>query len=318
VSLDPAVAAVRRAVRPAFLDPGEAVLVACSGGADSLALLAAAIVEASTSHAEHVVTQMAELGADETVAVRVQVEARGQGPEAAARQARYAVLGELAQRFGPPGLPARVLLGHTLDDQAETVLLGLARGSGTRSLSGMRRGFDGFSRPLLDLTRAQTEAACRALGIAWWTDPHNADRRYARSRVRHEVLPVLERELGPGVAQALARTARQCRADADYLDDLAEQALAAARLDPDRPALGVRTSAVEPLDPALASRLVRRAALEAGALPGDLTLEHVGAVEALTVGADAEHAGRQVQLPGHVTAYREDGLLKFRATAVAG
>ncbi len=339
MSLDPSVAAVRRAVRPALLGPGEVVLVACSGGADSLALLAATVVEGRTAarhvvgvtvdhglqhgsaeRADRVVAQMAALGVHETVGVRVRVEASGQGPEAAAREARYAVLAQVAQGFGDQRgtPPAPVLLGHTLDDQAETVLLGLARGSGARSLAGMRRRFDSFRRPLLEVTRAQTEAACRAQGIEWWHDPHNGDPRFLRSRVRSEVLPVLERELGPGVARALARTAQQCRWDADHLDDLAEQALADARLDPDRPELGLRASQVEPLSPALALRLVRRAALDAGALAGDLALEHVLAVAALTEGADGEHVGKQVQLPGHVTAYREHGLLRFRPTAVAG
>jgi tRNA(Ile)-lysidine synthase len=332
VRLDPALAAVRLAVRRELADlPGEAatVLVACSGGADSLALAAATVVEGhrqqrsvigvtvdhglqdgSADHASRVVTQLAGIGVDETVAVRVAVEARGQGPEAAAREARYAVLAQVAQRFAG----ATVLLGHTLDDQAETVLLGLARGSGTRSLSGMRPGFDGFRRPLLELTRAQTEAACRAEGIAWWSDPHNDDERFTRSRVRRVVLPVLERELGPGVAQALARTAAQCRADADALDDLADRALAEARADPGCPQHGLSTERLAPLPDAVLSRVVRSAALEAGALAGDLTLGHVRAVAALARG----RAGAQVQLPGHLTAYRDGDLLGFRATAVAG
>ena len=182
---DPAVAATRVAVRRALAagtpaDPGSApVLVACSGGADSLALLAAAVFEArdrpwsvvgvtvdhglheaSAEVATHVVGQMAALGADETASIRVEVEAEGQGLEAAARQARYAVLEEIADRYGSH----TVLLGHTLDDQAETVLLGLTRGSGARSLAGMRRVFGVFRRPLLDLTRAQTEQACRRPG----------------------------------------------------------------------------------------------------------------------------------------------------------
>ena len=228
MSLDPAVAAVRNAVRRALADVGrEPVLVACSGGADSLALLAATVFEArrhqahvvgvtvdhglqdgSAEHAARVVEQMAALGADETVSVRVRVEAGGQGPEAAAREARYAVLEEVAGRFGS----GVVLLGHTLDDQAETVLLGLARGSGARSLAGMRRSFPPYRRPLLDVTRAQTTAACAAAGIDVWLDPQNEDARFTRARVRHRVLPVLEQELGPGVAASLAPIGRaSCR-----------------------------------------------------------------------------------------------------------
>ena len=234
---DPAVAAVRLAVRRLALDPGP-VVVACSGGSDSLALLAATVFESrkagwrvvgvtvdhglqegSDKHAARVVDQMAALGAAETVSVRVSVEADGQGVEAAAREARYAVLGEVAERFDAEA----VLLGHTLDDQAETVLMGLTRGSGGRSLSGMRRAFDRYRRPMLDLTRAETEAACLAEGIEWWIDPHNSDPRFLRARVRHTVLPMLEQELGPGLAQTLARTADQLRNDSEALDAYAEQ-----------------------------------------------------------------------------------------------
>ena len=166
-----------------------------------------------------------QLGADETATISVTVDPGGQGIEAAAREARYAALAQIADHFG-----ARVvLLGHTLDDQAETVLLGLTRGSGGRSLAGMRRSVeDLFFRPLLDVTRAQTEAACAAQGIEFWTDPQNGDPRFTRSRVRHDVMPVLERELGPGVAAALARTADQVRADTAYLDEVAAVALDSA------------------------------------------------------------------------------------------
>ena len=253
------------------------MLVACSGGADSLALLAAtvfeghkqdvhvvgvtvdhALQESSAAQAEHVVTQMAALGVDETVSVRVQVTMSGQGPEAAAREARYAVLEEVAQRLGS----GTVLLGHTLDDQAETVLLGLARGSGGRSLAGMRRGFDVFRRPLLDVTREQTEAACLAEGIEWWTDPHNEDPRFARSRVRHRVLPVLEEELGPGVSAALARTADQLRADTEALDEMAAASLIDAAVAPD--ADDYRTPDLGGLPWGLKTRVLRLAALGAG------------------------------------------------------
>jgi len=170
----------------ADIDPGATVIVACSGGADSLALLAATLFEGgkagwhvvgatvdhgmqegSAAHAERVVAQMAVLGAAETVGARVTVEGGGLGPEAAARQARYAVLGEMAERFGA----AAVLLGHTRDDQAETVLLGLARGSGGRSLAGMRRAFEHYRRPLLDVGRADTVTACQVEGIEFWEDP---------------------------------------------------------------------------------------------------------------------------------------------------
>ena len=320
MTLDPAVA-VRLAVRrdladAAGLGPGEPVLVACSGGADSLALLAATVFEAraagwrvvgvtvdhglqdgSAEHAGRVVAQMAGLGADETMAVRVRVEAPGLGPEAAAREARYAALGQAAENLGT----RVVLLGHTRDDQAETVLMGLTRGSGGRSLAGMRRAFEVYRRPLLDVGRAETEAACRAEGIAWWEDPHNDDPRFLRSRVRRTVLPLLEAELGPGVATTLARTADQLRADMELLDTLADRALAEAL---DDGALVVDRLAE--LAPALRGRVLRLAALAAGAPPAELFHEHVVALDRLVT---HWHGQRWIDLPGPLRAVRRDGRI---------
>ena len=325
MTLDPAVAAVRLAVRRDLPAPGRPVLVACSGGADSLALLSATLFEAhkresrvagvtvdhglqdgSADHTARVVAQMVALGVDETVSVSVSVESRGRGVEAAAREARYAVLGEVSRRFDD----AAVLLGHTLDDQAETVLLGLTRGSGGRSLAGMRRAFDCYRRPLLDLTRTQTEAACRAESIEFWTDPHNDDPRYTRARVRHTVLPVLERELGPGVAAALARTADLLREDAAALDGFAASALDTLRRPDGLDAAGLGTQPA-----AVLLRVLRLAALEAGCPGSELFRVHVLALAGLV---DGSGGGRQIQLPGHVTAYRDGDWLKFRRTAVSG
>ncbi|WP_308200120.1 ATP-binding protein, partial [Actinotalea sp. C106] len=146
---------------------------------------------------------------------------------AAARTARYAALEERARAHGA----VAVLLGHTRDDQAETVLLALARGSGARSLAGMpaRRGV--LRRPMLDLGREATERACAAQGLVVWEDPTNQAGPGAprRSEVRHRVLPLLEEVLGPGVTEALARTADQLREDADHLDAGAHALLDEAR-----------------------------------------------------------------------------------------
>ena len=236
-----AVADVRgRAVRavPGRPAAGDLVLVACSGGADSVALAAAAAFVAprlglraggvtvdhglqpgSAERAGEIAAQMTRLGLDpvQSVAVTVPPPAMAAGPEAAARTARYAALDEAAAAHGA----VAVLLGHTLDDQAETVLLGLARGSGGRSLAGMPARRGRYRRPLLAVRRGTTAAACAELGLAPWQDPHNADFRFARARVRHRALPALEEALGPGVAEALARTAAQLRADTECLDDLA-------------------------------------------------------------------------------------------------
>lgn len=241
--LDPAVAEVRRAVRAALDGRGGAVVVALSGGADSLALAAATAFEAPRLgiRAEAVVidhglqdgsaaiaSRAADLARGLGLAARVvAVDVRpGSGPEAAARDARYAGLAGAAAEMGADA----VLVGHTLDDQAETVLLGLARGSGATSLSGMspeRRDATGpvWLRPLLGIRRETTAAACVAEGLDPWRDPHNLDPAYARVRVRETVLPTLERELGPGVAEALARTAEQLREDAAAFQDMIDETI---------------------------------------------------------------------------------------------
>ncbi|HLS40437.1 MAG TPA: tRNA lysidine(34) synthetase TilS, partial [Ornithinicoccus sp.] len=246
----PEVAATRVAVRRALAATGltgRRVLVACSGGADSLALAAAtafvvprdggtagAVVvdhglqAHSAQVAEAAASQCRSLGLEPVEVVRVTVTSTGEGPESAAREHRLAALTDAAERLGAAG----VLLGHTRDDQAEQVLLGLARGSGARSLAGIppvRPARAGSAvqlvRPFLALPRTTTEGTCRELGLQPWSDPHNTDEGFARVRARR-VLPVLERELGPGITAALARTADLLRDDADALDDAARAAYA--------------------------------------------------------------------------------------------
>ncbi len=321
MSLHPAVAAVRLGVRRhlADVEPGSTVVVACSGGADSLALLAATVFEGekagwqvvgatidhglqpgSAEHAAHVVAQMATLGAGETLSARVQVDGGGLGPEAAARRARYAVLDQVAERAGA----AVVLLGHTRDDQAETVLLGLTRGSGGRSVAGMRRAFDRYRRPLLDVSRDDTVTACQVQGIEFWEDPHNHDRGFTRVRVRRTVLPLLEQELGPGVATTLARTADQLRDDMDFLDDLAEADWVELR-DEDG-SLPVDPLAGRPGP--VRRRVLRLAALAAGAPSAELFHDHVLAMDALLTDW---HGQKWIDLPGHLRCARRAGRLHF-------
>ena len=236
----PAVAQARACVRRCLgdLEPGDLVLAACSGGADSLALAAAlaheaprlglrgggvtvdhGLQEGSAAQAARVAAGLGALGLDPVRQVRVTVDGLpgAGGPEAAARHARYTALEQVADQTGA----AAVLLGHTRDDQAETVLLGLARGSGARALAGMPARRGRFRRPLLGLSRATLREACLAQRLDPWDDPHNGDPSYARVRVRREVLPALEEALGPGIAEALARSAAQLRADCEALDDIA-------------------------------------------------------------------------------------------------
>ncbi|MGR2752934.1 tRNA lysidine(34) synthetase TilS [Agromyces arachidis] len=244
--LTPPIADVRRAVRGVLepRDDGPLALVALSGGADSLALAAAVAFEApragwragavvvdhglqqgSAEQADAAASVARDLGLDPVLVRQVDADALpgGEGPEGAARAARYAALDAAADETGA----AAVLLGHTLDDQAETVLLGLARGSGSASLAGMAPRAGRYVRPLLGIRRSTTRQACADAGLVAWSDPHNADHAYARVRVRERALPVLEAELGPGVAEALARTAEQLREDeqafAEQIDEFIEE-----------------------------------------------------------------------------------------------
>jgi tRNA(Ile)-lysidine synthase len=275
--LTPAVADVRRAVRQALpvvpvRDAGPEALVGLSGGPDSLALALAAAFEApragrrigavvvdhglqagSAAVAERAAATARQLGLDPVVLETVAVGDEG-GPEAAARSAR---LGAFDRALAASGA-TRILTAHTLDDQAETVLLGLARGSGPDAVAGMRGDAPPFVRPLLGIRRATTMQACVDQGYEPWTDPHNADRRFTRVRVRLDALPALESALGPGVAVALARTAAQLQEDAAALDALAEeQAPELAELADGGIALPVDALAANP--PALAQRLIRLA-----------------------------------------------------------
>lgn len=273
-----------------WLPDAESWCVALSGGPDSLALTAAAaqvrpttalIVDHGLQPGSEAVAETARrhalgLGCVAAQIVRVHVGTEG-GPEAAARTARYGAL-EVA-RGGAP-----VLLAHTLDDQAETVLLGLGRGSGARSIAGMRPADPPWFRPLLDVRRHHTHAVCTEVGLAAWDDPHNRDRRFTRVRLRTEVLPLLEDVLGGGVAEALARTAAALREDTEALDGLARSAQVTAAMDGPVGALdgALDVRAIEALPVALRRRVIRGWLLAGGAT--GLTDLQIRAVDALITG----------------------------------
>lgn len=304
------------------------VLTACSGGADSLALAAGLAFVAprmglraglvtvdhqlqsgSAERAGTVAGIAGELGLTPVEVLTVTVGTEG-GPEAAAREARYAALREAADRLGAEA----VLLGHTRDDQAETVLLGLARGSGPRSLSGMASRTGRYRRPLLHLPRSTTVTACREQGLVPWDDPHNDDPRYTRVRVRHKVLPVLEEELGPGVAEALARTAAMAREDADALDEWAESAYQDCALSDIGASVKLAVAELEKLPDAVRRRVLRRAAIAAGAPSGALSATHVLAVDRLVTRWRGQKA---VDLPGGLSAIRRYGTLIIAISPIA-
>ncbi len=340
---------VRGAVARALADlpPGATVLVACSGGADSLALAAAVAhwqARRGSGIAGALVVDHGWFPGSPRVAERAAQACRGLGlrpvevltavgapavggPEAAARDLRYAALDDAANRLAADA----VLLGHTRDDQAETVLLGLARGAGARSLAGMPASRGRYRRPLLGVTRAETEMACAAEGLQPWRDPANDDPRYARARVR-TAMATLEDALGPGLANALARSAEQLREDAEALDDAARDLLdravtrtpAPAPTEPDVRVvpepdvrvvleLDVRVLAAAP--DAVRRRALLIAARRAGSPPGRLGRSHVLAIDALI----GRWRGQgEAHLPGGLRVGRRCGRLWFAPSVRSG
>lgn len=316
---------VRNAVKAALrtVDVTHGVVIGLSGGADSLALVAAACAEACSpkgllyevgksvhshyeNHSDHrnrrspvhavVVDHGLQQGSDEVAKqaaqkveklgasveiIKVHIDAADSaGPEAAARFKRHDALRAVAAHRKAP-----LLLAHTLDDQAETVILRLARGGGPQALSAIRGDStwsDGtrILRPMLTVRRADTLGCCEELGLQPWHDPHNKEMRFARVRVRELLLPMLEEQLGPGVAENLAKTAEIAAADNDALDRMAEEALAGltAGFTADQQPEAVPKLAVEDvvkLERAVASRVIARWLRNAGAAPSSLQIEQV-------------------------------------------
>jgi tRNA(Ile)-lysidine synthase len=310
--------AIRNAVKEQLerCEAGDCILVAVSGGADSLALAYATLVESSPLAIKAIAVtidhQLQEKSSDQAAKVEKQLRAMGyqdvmvakvkvsleSGLEAGARSARYEALQKIALEKNA----VKVLLGHTRDDQAESVLLGLARGSGTRSLSGMASENGIYLRPLLALTRAQTEAACTEFGIEYWNDPHNENHDFSRVRVRREVLPVMEEQIGPGIAAALARSAALLRDDADALDAIASAEISRHNL------TDLECSELELLPRAIRTRILRTAIYAAGAPSGSISADHIGAVEALVT---SWHGQGLVSLPGGVKVERISGRLSL-------
>ena len=316
--LTPPMADARRALRECFKRhsghiPGNALfLIAVSGGADSLALSWAAafelprmgyrgraiIIDHRLQEDSGEVAQCARAAVEgfglEADVVAVSVTGKG-GSENAARDARYKALRLHADTHAAHG----VLLGHTLDDQAETVLLGLTRGSGPQSISGMREVNDLWWRPFLSLRRSATKQVLRDIDVPWWADPHNTDRTFVRPRIRHDVMPVLEDALGPGVAEALARTAELVRKDADYLDHQATEAVGTFK---DAGSLNVRQ--LQELPAVIASRVVRRVVAE---MTGE-TLSHIHTDQVMTLVSAWKGQG-PIDIPGGTVERRGSHLV---------
>lgn len=308
---------IRRTVRKVFeeLEAGSKIGIAVSGGADSMALALAATLEApdrsiqlqaliidhqlqegSALVAKRAADALHEMGISDVEIIAVTVEITD-GIESSARRARYAALEEFAKSHAL----AAILLGHTKNDQAETVLLGLARGSGTRSLSGMAERKGIFIRPLLSIDRATTEGACNEMNIEFWSDPHNEDPRFTRVRIR-ALLPELEREIGPGIIDALARSSNLLRDDADALDGYATAFF--ATIDP----LDIDISGLAALPRAVRTRVLRMAIHAAGAPEGSLSADHITPIEAFV---SDWHGQGPASLPGGVKVERKSGRLSL-------
>ncbi len=338
--------AVRGALETLDGDASPLVLVGLSGGADSLALAAATAFEApragaragaviidhrlqpgSDAVADAAAEQARGLGLDPVLVVRVDVggfdklnqresalvapvettngravSGGAGGPEAAARAARYDAFERVLGETGAVG----ILLAHTLDDQAETVLLGLARGSGPTSMHGMASRNGRYLRPLLGIRRADTVRFCADSGLEPWHDPHNADPAYARVRVRQSVLPVLERELGPGVAEALARTAEQLREDSAALDEMVLEFIEEI-CEPAEAGIAVSVAALAANPAALRQRVIRFVVQsEFG-----VSLDRVHTLSVARLVTDW-HGQKALNLPG-IRVERNAGLLVFTA-----
>jgi tRNA(Ile)-lysidine synthase len=246
--------------------------------------------------AQKVVDQLSKFGLKcEVKKVTVDIK---EGLEASARKVRYEAISEVAAQENA----VAVFLGHTKDDQAETVLLGLARGSGTRSLSGMAHHNGIYVRPLLEITRTQNEEFCKEVGLDYWNDPHNQDSQFARVRVRNEALPILEKTIGPGISDALARSAHLLRDDADALDHWAQREEIHVDL------LDLDCTHLETLPRAIRTRIIRAAIYAAGAPSGSVSADHVSAVEALISAWKGQGA---LNLPGGVKVERISGRLSL-------
>jgi tRNA(Ile)-lysidine synthase len=313
-----AIVAIRNAVKPhlARLEAGDKVLVAVSGGADSLALASAILTESkefaitpiavtidhqlqsgSGAQAEKVENQLKEMGYGKVLLQKVVVTTES-GLEAGARDARYQALSTCAAQEKA----TKVFLGHTRDDQAETVLLGLARGSGTRSLSGMAIENGIYIRPLLQITREETVLGCKEVGVEPWNDPHNGNTEFSRVRVRTEILPVMEEKLGPGIAAALSRSASILRDDADALDAIAQTEISHSDL------ANLDCEHLATLARAIRSRVLRAAIYAAGAPSGSITADHLAGVEALVTSWRGQGP---LSLPGGVKVERISGRLSL-------
>ena len=308
-----------------MFEPGETVVVACSGGPDSICLLHSLdrlrrllkirlavfhfdhkLRRDSAADADYVEKQAGKLGVPFVLHEAMDRPRPGQSVEAWARLARYAALTSAATELGAQ----RAAVGHTLDDQAETVLLGLVRGGGLEAAAGMAPvtslpplGLPAV-RPLIETTRAEVEAFCRSLRLRPREDATNRDPRFLRNRIRHKALPHLEKELDRDLRVTLARTAENVRRDVDFLEELSSNA--AARLVEVRDEeIRISAKGLASLPSPVGARVVRQAVRLAAAVWGewgdDVGAAHIAGILDLAKG----RPGKQLDLPGDLKAERK-------------
>jgi tRNA(Ile)-lysidine synthase len=316
--------------RHRMFEPRTAVVVAVSGGADSLCLLHSLVrlrrllaIEPVCFHFDHrlrsgsdadaryVLRQAGQLDVEFVLRQAQSEPAHGESVEAWARTERYRALFQVVEEREA----SAAAVGHTMDDQAETVLLAIVRGGGLDALAGMQPVSPPVVRPLLESTREDTVSFCRALGLRPRKDPMNQDPAYLRVAVRREVIPLLEQRLGRNVRATVARTASLLRADADLLDRMAiaeaETASEPAHPDGRSERILLRAAALASLPVPIAARIVRRTILSMGVLP---EAEHIAAILDLA----SHRRGRSVDLPEGLRASREREYVRFSRPSPSG
>ena len=302
------------------LDPGDLVLVGCSGGADSLALVWTTsvvgkrlelktgvvivdhqLISESNDVAQNAKKQCEQLGIEKVIIKKVVVNQTNEGLEAAARIARYEAFENVLHETNAKV----ILLAHTQDDQAETVLMRLTRGSGAKSLSGMSAISGKYLRPFLHLRKKIVHDSLDLIGMKAWQDPANFDNQYLRVKVRQELMPKLIEVLGEGAISSLDKTSQLLRLDNQALDELAQQFVDAQD---DVKKNGLKVKELENLPEAIRTRVLKICAVASGVHPGPFSFEHIEAIDALVKNW---HGQGNVDLPGFIQATRVDGSLRF-------
>jgi len=303
--------------------PADLVLVGCSGGADSLSLawctqvvgkrldlkVGAVIIDHqlftnSAEVANKAKEQCVDLDLDPVIIKKVDVEKTNEGIEAAARVARYKAFEEILKETNATAL----LLAHTQDDQAETILMRLSRGSGAKSLSGMQAVNGKYLRPFLHIRKKIVHESLKLINLEPWQDPANNDNQFLRVKVRNELMPKLIEVLGDSAINSLDKTSQLLRDDNQALEEIAQNYW---NTNSEVKTMGLNVLDIEKMPKAIRTRIVKIAALEAGAIPGPLTFEHIEAIDALITNW---HGQGNVDLPGFIHAQRSDGRIKFQSS----